>query len=231
MTPIRFIEDTGSYAHRTRVNAQWADLTVAIAVDLNTSGEQLTRDSAGDRYLGLTIPNGLRIGEDRLVKTAIAHGIKTADWINENVINPDGVKIEKAVLKIVDTDDTSKGLVYESETADAIVKGATAIQNLGSLHTYMRRYLYVEAYDLAVEDDLDKRSGMKQGEEGSLVADNGKRLASKAQVAILKKGDAERVANMMAFYKVQRLEDLTVTQASQAIEQLKKPVKTEGESC
>ena len=145
--------------------------------------------------------------------------------------NPDGVKIEKAVLKIVDTDDTSKGLVYESETADAIVKGATAIQNLGSLHTYMRRYLYVEAYDLAVEDDLDKRSGMKQGEEGSLVADNGKRLASKAQVAILKKGDAERVANMMAFYKVQRLEDLTVTQASQAIEQLKKPVKTEEESC
>ena len=145
--------------------------------------------------------------------------------------NPDGVKIEKAVLKIVDTDDTSKGLVYESETADAFVKGATAIQNLGSLHTYMRRYLYVEAYDLAVEDDLDKRSGMKQGEEGSLVADNGKRLASKAQVAILKKGDAERVANMMAFYKVQRLEDLTVTQASQAIEQLKKPVKTEEESC
>ena len=141
------------------------------------------------------------------------------------------MKIEKAVLKIVDTDDTSKGLVYESETADAIVKGATAIQNLGSLHTYMRRYLYVEAYDLAVEDDLDKRSGMKQGEEGSLVADNGKRLASKAQVAILKKGDAERVANMMAFYKVQRLEDLTVTQASQAIEQLKKPVKTEEESC
>ena len=85
MTPIRFIEDTGSYAHRTRANAQWADLTVAIAVDLNTSGEQLTRDSAGDRYLGLTIPNGLRIGEDRLVKTAIAHGI-----------NPDGVKINIA---------------------------------------------------------------------------------------------------------------------------------------
>ena len=96
MTPIRFIEGTGSYAHRTRANAQWADLTVAIAVDLNTSGEQLTRESAGDRYLGLTIPNGLRIGEDRLVKTAIAHGIKTADWINENVINPDGVKINIA---------------------------------------------------------------------------------------------------------------------------------------
>ena len=37
MTPIRFIEDTGSYAHRTNANAQWADLTVAIAVDLNTS--------------------------------------------------------------------------------------------------------------------------------------------------------------------------------------------------
>ena len=82
MTPIRFIEDTGSYAHRTKANAQWADITVAIAVDLNTSGEQLTRDSAGDRYLGLTIPKSLRIGEDRLVKTAIAHGIKAAYKMN-----------------------------------------------------------------------------------------------------------------------------------------------------
>lgn len=29
MIPIRFIEDTGSYAHRTRANAQWADLTAS----------------------------------------------------------------------------------------------------------------------------------------------------------------------------------------------------------
>lgn len=96
MNEIRFIEDSGSYAHRTKANAQWADITIAIAVDLNTSGEQLTRDSAGEKYLGLTIPKGLRIGEDRLVKIGIEHGFKAADWINENVINPDGVKINIA---------------------------------------------------------------------------------------------------------------------------------------
>lgn len=142
--------------------------------------------------------------------------------------NQDGVKIEKAVLKIVDMDNVNSGLTYESETADAIVKGATAIQNLGSLHTYMRRYLYVEAYDLAVEDDLDKRSGMTG--EGSLVADTGKKLASKAQVGILRKADQERVQKMMQYYKVEKLEDLTIQQASQAIEQLKKPIEPQGET-
>ena len=96
MIPVRFIEDTGSYAHRTKANARWADLTVAISVDSDTPGERLTRDSAGDKYLGLTIPKGLRIGEDRLIKTAIAHGNRTAEWINDNVINPDGVRINIA---------------------------------------------------------------------------------------------------------------------------------------
>lgn len=141
----------------------------------------------------------------------------------DTTYNQDGVKLEKAVLKIVDMDNVNSGLTYESETADAIVKGATAIQNLGSLHTYMRRYMYVEAYDLSVEDDLDKRSGMTG--EGSLVADTGKRLASKAQIGILRKADQERVQKMMQYYKVEKLEDLTIQQASQAIEQLKKPVE------
>ncbi len=96
MNEIRFIEDSGSYAHRTKANAQWADITIAIAVDLNTSGEQLTRESAGDKYLGLTIPRGLTINDDRLVKIAIEHGFKAADWIKENVTNPDGVRINLA---------------------------------------------------------------------------------------------------------------------------------------
>lgn len=148
----------------------------------------------------------------------------------DTTYNTDGVKIEKAVLQIVDMDNTTQTLTYVSETADAIVKGATAIQNLGSLHTYMRRYMYVEAYDLAVEDDLDKRSGMKAGEEGSLVADTGKRLASKAQIGILRKADAERVQKMMDYFHVTKLEDLTIQQASTAIEKLKQPItpKEEG---
>lgn len=142
----------------------------------------------------------------------------------ETSYNSDGVKMEKAILKIIDMDNTNSGLSYESETDDATVKGATAIQNLGSKHTYMRRYMYVEAYDLSVEDDLDKRSGATG--EGSLVADTGKRLASKAQVGILRKADTERVQKMMQYYHVEKLEDLTIQQASQAIEQLKKPIES-----
>lgn len=143
--------------------------------------------------------------------------------------NQDGVEIENALLTIVDVDsDKHDQLVYSSKTAEANVKGATPIQNLGSVHTYMRRYMYVEAYDLAVEDDLDKRIG-STGEE-SLEADTGIRYASKAQIGILAKQDQERLHKMMEYYHVARLEDLTIQQASQAIQQLKQPQSTGEEN-
>lgn len=45
-----------TYSHRTKENALWADLTVALAVDYETAGEQLTRSVAGDRYLAVPLP-------------------------------------------------------------------------------------------------------------------------------------------------------------------------------
>ena len=71
---------------------------------------------------------------------------------------------------------------------------------------------------------------MNPNENGSIVADTGKRLASKAQIGILRKADAERVQKMMEYYKVDKLEDLTIQQASQAIEKLKQPIAPKEES-
>lgn len=44
-----------SYPPRTRLNAQMADLTCAIAADLSTAGERLTAQMAADRYLPLPL--------------------------------------------------------------------------------------------------------------------------------------------------------------------------------
>lgn len=141
--------------------------------------------------------------------------------------NSDGVEIEKAVLTIVNIDtNPTETVVYSSKTAPAEVKGCTPIQNLGSIHTYMRRYLYVEAYDLAVDDDLDSRVG-----EGTLKEDTGFVPCSKAQIGILKKADSERVQKMLNYFKVKSIEELSVEQASQAINTLKKPApQTEAEN-
>lgn len=53
MTMVIVEHKSHSYAPRTFHNAYVADLTVAIAVDFETSGELLTHRSAGKRYLAL----------------------------------------------------------------------------------------------------------------------------------------------------------------------------------
>ena len=44
---------------------------------------------------------------------------------------------------------------FSSPIADAGLKGSTAIQSLGAVHTYMRRYLYVNALEIAEPEILD----------------------------------------------------------------------------
>lgn len=43
------------YRERTKFNAESGDITFALAVDLNTAGERLTKALAGDRYLGYSL--------------------------------------------------------------------------------------------------------------------------------------------------------------------------------
>lgn len=69
-------ESTDSrYAVRTKENAGWADLTVALAVDFNTPGETLTKNAAGENYLGIQLPYHDRDYTSPYVVTAIAERI------------------------------------------------------------------------------------------------------------------------------------------------------------
>lgn len=43
------------YRERTKFNAESGDITLAIAVDLSTAGERLTKSLAGDRYIGFQL--------------------------------------------------------------------------------------------------------------------------------------------------------------------------------
>ncbi|HGO9799636.1 TPA: hypothetical protein ACLEB8_004824 [Pseudomonas aeruginosa] len=47
--------ESNRYPPRTWVNATSADLTVAIAVDFTTKGEQLTKRAAGDSFIALPL--------------------------------------------------------------------------------------------------------------------------------------------------------------------------------
>jgi len=56
-TEPEFIEDTKrNYAHRTWANAEWSDITLAIASDMSSPGELTTKKAAGPRYVGYQLP-------------------------------------------------------------------------------------------------------------------------------------------------------------------------------
>lgn len=63
---------------------------------------------------------------------------------------------EMAVLTIVDAE-SGQMIEITSPMADASLKGATPIQNMGAVHTYLRRYLWVTAMELVEHDIIDQQ--------------------------------------------------------------------------
>jgi hypothetical protein len=63
-----------------------------------------------------------------------------------------------ATLTIVDMSDLSK-IEITSPMSEAALKGCHAVQNLGAVQTYIRRYLWVTALEIVEHDDIDSSSG------------------------------------------------------------------------
>lgn len=64
-----------------------------------------------------------------------------------------------ATLIIVNSDKPEEQIIFESPMSTAELKGCHAIQNLGAVETYLRRYLYVTAFDIVEHDALDSTHG------------------------------------------------------------------------
>lgn len=101
---------------------------------------------------------------------------------------------EYATLRIYDTDDIDKFIEYKSPMKEIEQKGCNAIQNLGSVQSYSRRYLYLTAFEI-VENDFS---------DAVLGSDNNKRISSnnitngtKSQINILAKQYAELAEKTM----------------------------------
>ena len=66
---------------------------------------------------------------------------------------------EKATLTIIDTEKEGSQIIFESDKTEAILKGTTSIQQLGATHTYLKRYLYLNALDIVENDFVDASIG------------------------------------------------------------------------
>ncbi len=64
-----------------------------------------------------------------------------------------------ATLTVVNVDKPDEAIVFSSPMSEAALKGCHAVQNLGAVQTYIRRYLWVAAMEIVEHDALDASAG------------------------------------------------------------------------
>ena len=127
-------------------------------------------------------------------------------------------------MDIVNADNPEETIRFEASTAEAAVKNASTIQLLGAKHTYMRRYLWLEAMEIAENDTQDAQDKSK---EEKPTTQKQLALASLGQVKILSAQDPERIKKMLDYYGVKEIKELTMLQASEAVKAFSKDKKEE----
>lgn len=131
---------------------------------------------------------------------------------------------DKAILTIVNSEDTEEKIGYTMPTADLELKGANKIQSIGGVQTYLRRYLYMNAFDIVESDMLDKgvvevELPMSKETDKTKQEENQK-LIIQYKDLLFKTNTLEE--NITEYFKVKNFIDMTQTQLKKAIEILKK---------
>lgn len=68
---------------------------------------------------------------------------------------------DMAFLQINDTDDGTS-IMFTSPMSSAALKGCHDVQNLGAVQTYLRRYLWTNAFEIVEHDALDATMGSSE---------------------------------------------------------------------
>ena len=82
-----------------------------------------------------------------------------------NLIGIVSFEAENATLTIRDTEKPEDTIIFACPNAEVGLKGAHAIQNIGALQTYQRRYLWITAMELSEHDAVDRSEGNKESED------------------------------------------------------------------
>ena len=75
------------------------------------------------------------------------------------------IKDGTATLEIMDVED-DETIEFTSPVTNVDLKGCTAIQGIGAMHTYMKRYLYLNALEIVENDILDASAGRTEPNSG-----------------------------------------------------------------
>lgn len=114
-------------------------------------------------------------------------------------------------------EDRDTGEIYE-------VKSMQDIQYLGALNTYYKRYLYLNAFGITDGEIIDSMNNEEN------VGNKKERKITEGQLKVLNKLSDDAKYKVCTKYEVNKLEDLTMKQASELIASIKAKKESEGES-
>lgn len=182
--------------------------------------ESITTKSGKNDYKGFNYMQ-LQDFMPQLNKIFFELGLFSKFDMKQDIDRESGITKTTAYLTIMNMDEPEgKVLTYSSPVEEAKIQGAAPVQNLGGTQTFLRRYLYLMALDIAVPDVLDDKTGSKKLEE-----DTGVKKIVPAQITVLQKlctEEPERAEKMLQFFKVKGIMDLTQQQAVNAITIMRK---------
>ena len=72
---------------------------------------------------------------------------------------------DEATLTAINFEDTNDRFVITSPFSSAELKGCHAVQNVGAVETYQRRYLYQAMFDIAESDGLNAVQGKSENKQ------------------------------------------------------------------
>lgn len=87
---------------------------------------------------------------------------------------------EGATLTFTDCE-TKESIVFTSPMSTASLKGCHEVQNLGAVESYIKRYLYQNAFEIAEPDSLDRTMGKNDNQQGKKPAQNQQKKDAPAQ--------------------------------------------------
>jgi hypothetical protein len=127
------------------------------------------------------------------------------------------VTADCATLEIVNVDDPADRAAFSVPMAKAELKGCHPVQNLGAAITYVRRYLYQNAYSVAEPDQLDSgKQAMDEApknptqQKGTLASAAEKLAKFRAWVKEQEtKVGKDAVSDALALYGFDSLDDVT----------------------
>lgn len=90
--------------------------------------------------------------------------------LENNVICIYEITDKDAILHIADMEDYDNRIDFRIPLAEVSTKGANAIQLVGSLTTYTRRYLYMIAFEIAENDEFNSVQLSHENEEKKKTA-------------------------------------------------------------